>query len=69
MSPAPAPAPFVNLGVVPLTEPPSVRWAAGSAVVDLGSGIEIFTASAEQAAALEAAFARARRMHAEGGQS
>ena len=68
MNAPPAPAPFINLGVVPLTEPPSVRWAAGSAIVNLGSGIEIFTASAEQAAALEAAFAVARRMHAEGGQ-
>lgn len=69
------PEPFVSLGVKPLTGPMYVRWAPGidtqpgAAIAELGS-IHIFTYSEDQAAALEAVFAEARRMHAaEGGQT
>lgn len=66
------PAPFINLSVLPLTAAPSSYRTADSGdgqppvITDLG-GARLFTYSEEQAAALEAAFAQARRLHREGG--
>ena len=69
------PVPFVSLAPLRLYAAPSVSWSQGIseadpavAIVDLG-GARVFTYSEAQAAALEAAFAQARRMHAAGGQS
>ncbi len=68
------PAPFIDLGSVPMTAPPATRWHVSAqgwpdaAITDLGT-VRIWTYSEDQAAALEAAFAQATRLHRERGQS